>query len=226
MLVGGISMIKILLILLLLCSPVCAETIEIFPVNDVGGYIKLIGLGGYTGYENVDLNVGYSIPTMTTERGFHSFDTSIVPNSAIVTQIDLNIEVKSGSSSGGPTNWKNYHELGHDIVQGDLTTDEAAIWAGTHGEGGGWFWEYEADPPQDEDVTICNTEATCRDVLNLDGITDWSIRDTSEYVVPPDVAWTINYYSETHRASSIEVTYLANPTLQDAHVQDANIMKP
>lgn len=146
-------------------------------------------------------------------RGYFSYDTSNIPDSATITQVRWKLSIVSILSYQGPTNWRNDIYFGT-WIGGSLDSSD---W------GGGNFnqridWPGLPGGPADGWITLKNASHA---QVNKAGYTDLAFWDSSHEDWPYGW-WQVGCYLGTVRACKLEVTYDYAPVIHQSSMVASN----
>lgn len=180
---------------------------EFTPTLAYSGYIEAYQSGlswVYNVYSGGDGYVGQSLSGLPWKyyRAYQSYDTSSLPNNAVISQVRMEWKQYGLASNNGPSDWIHSFWLGTFIG----TTLDSTDWSGgskVHTLN----WPGVPGGPSDGWMTF-GTKAPQN--VNLHGYTDLCVRDVSSEAWPWG-DWGVSLYHSTHRSCHLEVTYTLDP---------------
>jgi len=179
--------------------------LEFGDIGEESGYIQKdnTGIGAtYEGFEGVGIRWGHSIASKSTPvkhlRGFATFETAdSLPTRAIIEKVEYEMNWLSNTSSFGyPATWKQEFYIGQNIIQGNLPTNENAIYNSAN-----WKECLETTGIISSNTTVDLGQIGI-DNFNQTNNTDVMINDSSDYGAGNGQGW-----NTVLRNSKLIVTY-------------------
>jgi len=170
--------------------------VQFGPTVALTGYIRKTGTSTYDVYTSANPQTGKVVaPTYPTSeaRGFLSYDTSSLPDTATVSAVRLYVDVYANSAGGSnPDDWVNGFYMGT-WVSGTLDSSD---WAGGSYAG---VIDWSTNPA-DAWVAMASS---ANSLINLTGVTDVKVVDFSNFT-----AGNGDWYTAWNKTKTkLEVTY-------------------
>ena len=154
------------------------------------GYIQKQGLT-YNGVQANNPLVQANTGTGLFTRAYMNFQTAnTLPPRAIIENVEFLLRISSSSVGTAPSDWRWTFDIGQNIIQDAITTNENAIWNNS-----GWVecWEEDfAASPTDTDIDLGVNGIK---YFNTKGDTEICIRDTSLWFLGQ--SWTYSFAAAT-----------------------------